>query len=283
MNIDELIRNVSESTNEQYKAGRPIDTEIYTADKIYMDINILRDTNIGLLMCIALNNGVEVGREMYDIIKQNYTEYTTRTSDKSLRDIFAHRLNTLQTIRSTIMDKDKHNPILQLSPATKFIDDIFAHNLAVNVNHYTANPRHICIGGKKSVRHIGLSINTYPFHITGAMHRSIGEFLARRFGLEVELICEDISSMDINVVDSFDEFYVYDISRFLSNVRISRRMTEMLYLEKRIYSPNLYPETIFPEESDRIERWLNVLSTFKTFPVKVLESVSVSTQEAGDG
>lgn len=281
MQIEDLIRSVSGSTNEQYKAGRSVDTEIYTADKIYMDINILRDINIGTLMCIALSDSAASGKEMYDLIKQNYTEYTSRTTDRVLRDLFSHRLNSLQTIRSITINKNKHNLVLQLSPATKFIDYIFAHNLAVNINHYTANPRHIYIDGKKSVRHIKLSINTFPFHVTGTMHRSIGEFLARRFGLEVELICEDISNMCINLVDSFDEFYVYDISRFLSNVRIQNRMTEMRYLEKRIYCPKLYPEEISQDEIERIEKWLNVLSTFKTFPVKVLESVD--EQEADNG
>jgi len=176
-----------------------VEGEFESPDKIYLDLSLVKDFNIGtLLTLIEESDNAEV---LYTRMMHGLDAY----NERSHLDVMAF-FEDLKISRDQFFDRfndPKYGPrILARSPMTTFLTKFFTPKLNDNI-------RNSSIVGKTDP--IRLHVNTYPLKgLTDSVIMMLGILFSRRFGVEVEIINVDLPSLDLESLFDYDQFFIQD-------------------------------------------------------------------------
>lgn len=231
-----LLDTLNSEIERQTSHANMIKETLITPDRMYFDLELLRDIRLGAAITHMMEAGPAQGAVMYEHLLERLVVWAQRTFSDFAHNFPKMGLSDAQ-IDARLADPQWHAQILAAAPATQFTDKTITAHLAVNVNHSAVvGKTERGPDGKLYAMPIRLIINLWPLtHIKPAQHREIGEHFARRFGVECEIIAEDPATITPEQWLSYDEIYTAHAERMMTNAALRTAFSEMRFFNKRFF------------------------------------------------
>lgn len=245
--------------------------DLITPDRIYIDLALAKDFNIGTLLALRDERktmlSVEAYSRLYQSILDGLPDYRDRKCDDIAHYFPAFGLTNKQ-IRERMNDPVWSSYILHNSPVTKFIQTMIEHT-AINVNHSSVK----C---KKDDVH--LFINTYPLRLNKIDESIVGLFFAELLKMRVTVQYLDVTKLRLQDVVGYDEIYTYYFKQMMDQEDIRNGYSTLKFIRKRLFVPKLFGETIsatlIPEQEERIVKSrFDILTIFKFIPTHICSAL----------
>lgn len=254
---DEEIKRI----NEEW-----ISSSLITPDRLYVDLRLLKDFNIGCLLSFAMQKAHASQREgytredeykeMYDKIVALLPEYNQRRYD-DVGHAFPFMEITSAQITERLADPRYSAFIFHHAPATRFVESLVAQ-IAVNVNHSA-------VAGKRDP--IEILINTHPLRLDANCIKATGTFIAALLGVTVRVVYQDITKWQLAHMKIYDEVYTYHLKEIMDVQVINEEYSKMGFINKRLFAAKLFGnEFILHKDTTRdevvIRTRLDILTQF---------------------
>lgn len=194
-----------------------------TPDTMYFDLGLFRDLVLGTLITLMSS------KEQYAYFLSRIEAYRDRAFD-DIDHVFPELGISTEQMLARLHDPAWHGRIFKVSPVTNFVHTMRGQ-MAVNMNHSA-------VVGKRTP--ITFVVNTYPLTLNAVDHHIIGVFLSRTYGVDVKVVCIPTDQLTMSFLSQFDEFYVYHTQAFMANDEIHRSISELKFIDKRIFAARLY-------------------------------------------
>jgi len=217
-----------------------VEEELFTPDRMYLDWNLFRDPIIGAAITLLMTSPDQTQAALrFKKLSEKIKNYEARC----FNDIayYIPELNiSAQDIQIRLFDPDYQEKIFFAAPFTVFIQTLKAQ-LNININHSIVKEKFQKIvirpgQYRKNFDPIRLVINTYPLTLQKRQMDLIGAFLVGNFKVDVDVICFDPKTIDVDLLLSMDEIYTTDITGLLANEPVSKAFTDLKFVAKRIYA-----------------------------------------------
>ena len=247
-------------------------SDLITPDKIYVDLMLFRDFNIGTLLSFLeemKTTRPEVDRvSLYRYMLDNLPEYQDRKFD-DMEHHFSKFGLTTKEIQHRLHDQEWSSRILHTSPITPYITTMKSQ-IAVNINHSN-------VAGKKNG--IDFFVNTYPLKLDKQDQHIIGLFFAQELGVNVTVIYRNPKQFTLEEVIEYDEMYTYHLADLFNNEDISNGYTALKFISKRLFTPRLFGnkfiKSMHTEKEELIVKTrCDILTTFKFFHPRLCSAIS---------
>lgn len=224
-----------------------ISSQFITSDKMYIELQLLKDFNIGKCLYMILNSDYDKEKQNYiwDYFQRQLEKYNSRVIDTVInylpKDSFTQTdFDNIDTTDQTVTDT-----IYSLSPLTFFHKSLFG-NLTVNINHTVANShfkKNYLSKTEYTVSNYDILfyINTYPYTFSDSVINDIATFITERYEVNTIIMNTDPSKIDIKLLNEVDEYYPYLVHRLLDNNDFNSLVSNLQLSSKRMYAPYLFP------------------------------------------
>lgn len=267
-----LLKERIQVLNEKFLEG-----ELICPDKIYLDLGLIKDINLGVLFAMIFSR--PTAQKDYTYITSNLKAYQIRTFDDPLK--YFPELNISQEDFDAFLSNEaNHKLIYTLAPFTVY-HYVLRDNLKKNSRHalmkqkYTDRP----IPGKKDFvrdyNDITFFVNTYPLKLTNFHKASLQKLLGDSLGIGVMILETSIETLPINAMLAIEEFNVYSLPKFLDNQGINKALGEEKFIGKYVYAPLLFereslevinqnddPDKFFHTEKSKLEAVMSLCCFF---------------------
>lgn len=247
-------------------------SDLITPDRLYMDLCLVKDFNIGALQSFRYERKPTIPAEAYSALYQSILDglpaYQSRTFD-DIPYYFPKFELTADQIKDRLHDPKWSSHILHDSPLTPFHKTIQAQIL-VNINHSK-------VAGKKDAVH--LTINTYPIQLNHVNTNIVGMYFADLLKVEVYVVYWDLTKITLKDMLPFDEIYTYYYNLLFSHEDISAAYTNLKFITKRLFTPKILGTKVVPNvdiqrAENIIDSQCNVLTLFKFMSTKTVSAMS---------
>ena len=247
-------------------------SDLITPDKIYLDLALFKDFNIGALLSILREMRLtqpDVDRvALYKSIIMGLPEYQNRKFDDIAHHFPKFGVST-EDIHNRFRDPRWVKDILHNSPVTPFLETLRGQ-LAVNANHST-------VSGKRDP--VNLVINTYPLKLEEMDRHLVGLYFAQQFKVHVSVIYLDMKQVKLNDVVGYDEIYTYHFIDLFNSEEVREGYTALKFIRKRLFVPRLFGNKHTPGMNTEKEELIttsrcDILTMFKFVPVRLCSALS---------
>lgn len=252
-------------------------SDLITPDKLYVDLVLVKDFNIGALLSFlhemkTTRPDVDRGA-LYRSIIENLKSYQSRKFD----DIAYHFPKfglTTDDVRARLRDPKWSSYILHNSPITPYVDTLKGQ-LAVNANHSL-----VC--GKKD--HIDIVVNTYPLQLKGMDKHIVGLYFAQQFKVRVNVVYIDMTKITLDDVVGYDEIYTYYFKELFDHEDIRNGYTSLKFIRKRLFVPRIFglkhtPTLDTEREELVVKSRCDILTMLEFFPAKLCSALMPETDK----
>lgn len=256
-----------------------IESELITPDKIYVDLVLCKDVNIGAILSFLKERKSSISKqdyvELYKKIIQKLPEYNERKFD-DFETIFSFMDITNQQIKERLEDPLYAGWIFYHAPITNYIK-IIAAQLALNANHSA-------VIGKRSP--IEITVNTYPLQLTKEYINAIGHFFTSSFGVNVKVLYLDMTNLKLSDIYLFDEIYTYFFKEIFDVEEIRTAYSSLKFVSKRLYVTKLFGSKNVGRDTEQealyIQSRLDILTQFKMVHPRLFSAppVTINAKEA---
>ena len=247
-------------------------SDLITPDRLYMDLCLVKDFNIGVLQSFRYERKPNILAEEYSALYQSILDGIPAYQSRKFDDIpyyFPKFGLTHDQFQARLHDPQWSSHILHDSPLTPFHKTIQAQIL-VNINHSK-------VAGKKDA--IQLTINTYPLQLNHVNTNIVGIYFADLLKVDVHVVYWDLKKITLKDVLPFDEIYTYYYNLLFSHQDISNAYTNLKFVVKRLFAPKLFgikvDHTVDLERAENIiDSQCNVMTHFKFLSTKIVSAMS---------
>lgn len=234
-NTSEQKLNIDENELKRFNEEL-INSNLITPDKIYVDLALLKDLNIGVILSILYDRKPSMRPDEYETLYRRLIaalpEYTKRSYD-DIEHLFPFLNITNAEFRARFTAPEYASFIFHNAPMTKF-RHILTGQLMVNVNHSA-------VSGKRSA--IELTINTYPLQLSKSDEYLVGFFLAKTYSVNTCTQYINLKNLDASQVVKYDEIYTYYLPELLSSDSVRQAYSSMKCVMKRLFVPRIFGST----------------------------------------
>ena len=246
---------------------------LITPDNIYLDLSMIRDFTVGAYLTVLLRKKDDIlANAQYDLFVKNIDVYRKRKFN-DMKHYVPDIVVSTDEINDCLVDESAADTILALSPITAFMDTFMAQ-IAVNVNHSAV---------KHKFNPITVTINTYPLQVNTHSKDIIGSYMADTLGVNIVIVYKDPASFTKANALAYDEFYLMYLDRYLSVEEIRTAYSEMLFIDKRLYTPRIintkyngYMDT--NKEFIIVANTLNILTNFEYIDISFVSANAPSIE-----
>ena len=246
---------------------------LITPDTLYVDMWLLRDYVIGAAMTYILEDkDITRSKARFAYIREQSVSWAKRYHH-DIEHYLPDLKITNQQIRDRLYDPRYTDFIYNASPILPSLDLIDRH-IDMNANHSA-------VAGK--IDSIVMTVNTYPLPLTPHIIKSVRDYLPQRLGVNVRVVSIDPQSMSLQQFGEFQEIYTICLDRWMENVPLSKAFSDLKYLQKRLFSPeifgltrpNIIDDHVIERESATIAANLGFFCEFKYMPAVCLSITPV--------
>lgn len=202
-----------------------IRSQMFTPDRLYVDLAVLKDLEIGAIMALAFEEGEAAARKAYQVIQKELPEYRKRYFADAAHYFFAAGYDN-DRVKKTLYDLDWSDRIFCYAPNSEVTSVLFAHFL-INANHSE-------VSGKTNP--VKMDVNIWPLKLNKTHTASLGLYLAETLRADVRIIRKDLKELSLKEALEYDEFYLHYINEFSHNLEINKGFTDMAFAETRIFA-----------------------------------------------
>jgi hypothetical protein len=223
----EIFKMAEEASKELFKK------QFQPIKNVYMDIQLLVDTNIGAIM-----NSKVVDAESHAYFTSKIKEYDSRNST-FMSNIFTEFFNSEQEFRALLDDRESDRKVSLISPPTQYLNNFEWVIELINEKRKFSNYK----GNWE------LYINTYPFEFDDKAKQRIEDRLqVHDLRMDVNFICTKHNRLEIDFVKKCDIMYFYDAQPWIGvdGPNKEELIRDNMYLEdgKKIYACCLIPDDL---------------------------------------
>ena len=185
------------------------DLRVSTPNKIYIDMRLLKDYFLSAILSKVTN------AKEYQYIISRIPQYNKRLID-DVEMIFPI-LNVKQgEIDDILSDTNKNVAIYERAPSTTY---------SIAFNHYLLSINNRCAVNNKDIIP-ELIINTYPIQLPKDVSDSIGQWFVNTYGYKVLIICKHMNDIDVELIKSTDDIFLYDLHSFVEHPVFSELLSD---------------------------------------------------------
>jgi len=228
-----------------------IGDNLITPDSLYVELRLFRDLFLAAVITLIDT------QEQYDILLSKLDQYKDRAFD-DVEKLYPELGITNKQVQDRVSDPTWHDRLFTIAPSTNFVQVMHAQ-IAVNVNHSSV---------QKKLNTVEMVVNTYPLRLNEANTHLLGLYLSRAYGVNVHPVCIAPESLTLAYLAQFHEYYVYHTQAFLKNDEVHKGLSELKFLDKRIFAARLYGNThthikSLPHADMYYTSTIDVVSSFK--------------------
>lgn len=213
-----------------------INSSLITPDKIYLDLALLKDLNIGVILSILYDRkpSMQPGEyaSLYKQLIAALPTYNKRSYD-DVEHLFPFLKISNAEFRARFTDEAYASFILHNAPMTKFRHTLTGQ-LMINVNHSA-------VSGKRAA--IELTLNTYPLKLSKSDEYLVGFFLAKTYNVNTCTQYINLKNLDASHVVKYDEIYTYYLPELLASDSVRQAYSSMKCVMKRLFVPRIFGPT----------------------------------------
>lgn len=250
-----IIKDKLVMLNEKFMEG-----ELITPDKIYVDLPLLKDINLGVLFSLISRR--KDPQKDFDYIKKNLKDYQIRIYDNPLK--YFPELNISQEEFDCFKnDPKKHDEIYILSPFTIF-QYVLKDNLKKNAQYSTMKKKYKDrpIPGRsgefiRDYDDVTYFINTYPLEISDHNKKNLQVLISDHLGVNTIVFYQNVKSVSSKFFHKMDEINSYSPNLFLSNDSVRELLGKEEFLGKHIFMPLMFSkekESLFENKDEEFAR-----------------------------
>ena len=210
-----------------------VTSSLITPDKLYVDLALLKDFNIGVILSILYDRKphMQVGEyaALYKQLIAELPKYAKRTCD-DIEYLFPFLKINNTEFKERFTDPQYTSFILHNSPITRF-QHVLTGQLLINTNHSA-------VVGKKTA--INIDINTYPLKLTKYDEYIVGAFVSTLYSVNTTTQYMDLTKIDATHVSKYDEIYTYYLPELLAHQNIRHAYSSMKFIMKRLFVPRIF-------------------------------------------
>lgn len=220
-------------------------SELITPNRYYIDLDFIRDSNLGCLLSMISEQPLSERERLYKIFLSGLKAYQLRMFDDITR-YFPGLPFTQEEFDHHLHNPEKSEEIFDYSPMTEYPHAIKA-NLEVNINHSQVAEKWKDIPIPEKPDHflrqyedVEFVINTYPLTLTKAQHDRIGHFFTTYFGVSVRLISIALRDLPVDLLKSCDDITLKSLPDITDNDAVFKGISEGDFIGKYIHIPLIF-------------------------------------------
>lgn len=236
---------------------KAIQNQFFTPDKVYIDLALFKDFNIGVIYADQYLKQVTV--ESFDKIKNAILplikEYQKRTYD-TVDAFFTELGYSDDIIEALLLDgkEHRHDATFLMAPATHFLNTLIRHTIRNQNNSRPAAKyvKNMIDKDQYTMDAIPVTyyINTYPLTLSPRILTKLGEELGESLGVNIHFLNKDPMLFDQTDWDKWMEhiecFYLNSLGRFTRSPFVIKKQGDLEFMGCYFFARKRFEKCVIP-------------------------------------